>query len=386
MRVSRQWSLTLVVAGLVLAGCSESASESGAPASTGQAAVTSDAVVAKPEKGPSEPGIVTTDASGLEEPRVEATAPGSGADEMSATEITSLLFGTSVDITASATQARREDEGRERERIIGECMAAQGFDYLPAPVADIEVIQPPDEGIDPTSREHAEKYGFGAGGAIIVVGYGADPNAEYVASLSPSARDAYGVALRGDLPDIDAPEDADPQAVRDMYPELATPQGCEGEAFRQLTSGRVDLVRRELVDELDELNERVDADRRIVNAKAAWVGCMAGKGHAYRTIDAMYDDIDERRSPSPREGAGDGSDPEIGGGEIDAEAGLDSNDGPALSLVLVEADAYESNVAVDNWDCGGTTQFLLFNEVLAEHRDKFIAENLDAIRAGLADS
>lgn len=384
MRVSRQWSLTLAVAGLVLAGCSDSASESGAPAPDGQAAVTSDAVVAKPDKDPSEPGIVTTDAGGLEEPRVEATAPGSGADEMSATEITSLLFGKSVDITASATQARREDEGRERERIIGECMAAQGFDYLPAP--NLEVIQPPEEGTDPTSREHAEKYGFGAGGAVIVVsGYGADPNTEYVASLSPSARDAYEVALRGDLPDIDAPEDADPQAVRDMYPELATPQGCEGEAFRQLTSGRVDQVRRELVDELTELTERVDADPRIVNAKAAWARCMAGKGHAYRTIDAMYDDIDERRSPSPREGAGDGPDPETGGAEIDAGAGLDSNNGPALSLVLVEADAYESNVAVDNWDCGGTTQFLLYNEVFAEYSDRFIAENLDAIRAGLAD-
>jgi len=195
------------VAGLVLAGCSESASESGAPAPDGQAAVTSDAVVAKPDKDPSEPGIVTTDAGGLEEPRVEATAPGS----------------------------------------------------------------------------------------------------------------------------------------------------------------------------------RVDADPRIVNAKTAWVRCMAGKGHAYRTIDAMYDDIDERRSPSPREGAGDGPDPETGGAEIDAGAGLDSNNGPALSLVLVEADAYESNVAVDNWDCGGTTQFLLYNEVFAEYSDRFIAENLDAILAGLAD-
>lgn len=42
--------------------------------------------------------------------------------------------------------------------------------------------------------------------------------------------------------------------------------------------------------------------------------------------------------------------------------------------------------AVDNWDCGGTTQFLLYNEVFAEYSDRFIAENLDAIRAGLADS
>ena len=58
-----------------------------------------------------------------------AVAADSGAP--TADEIAELLFGFGDIENAEAAQAQYEQEERERQELIAECMAAQGFEYTP---------------------------------------------------------------------------------------------------------------------------------------------------------------------------------------------------------------------------------------------------------------
>ncbi len=321
--------------------------------------------------------------------------------DMSVEEITELLFPAFDETTAEEQQAQWEDEERQRQQIIAECMAEQGFEYIPVDYGDSFFFGGIDEGIDPTSREWAETYGFGfTTFAFEDEGFEeqaeewVDPNQDYVDGLSEGARDAYYEALYG------TPPEYDPSMTEEEYdqlfeenPELFAPQGCDGEAWEATNSyAQLDDVYFALSDEFDELYERVEADPRIAAFQQEWAECMAGKGHAYSDMEDMYEHLSERSNElwnyddwvDPLEGM---TDEEIQNlfdtateDELD-ELFAGPEPDPELQAEIQE---WEIALALDSFDCGGTSQWEQWDEIYQEYQALFIEENLGAIQAALA--
>jgi hypothetical protein len=322
-------------------------------------------------------------------------------EDMSADEIAELLFPAFDENSIQDQQAQWEDEERQRQQIIVECMTAQGFEYVPVDYGDAAFFGGSDDELDPTSREWAETYGFGyttftfdEDDAADEADAWVDPNQAYVEGLSDSARDAYFEALYGAPPEFD-PNMTD-EEFEQLYaenPELFEPQGCEGEAYRETNDfAELDAVFFALSNEFDELYERVEADPRIAAFQQEWAECMAGKGHAYRDMEDMYDALGERANELWT--VDDYVDPFEGLSEEEIEAIIDNSTDEELDALfagpepdpelLAETQEWEIALALDSFDCGGTSQWDEWEEIFSEYQQIFIEENLDAIQAALA--
>ncbi|MEM9464509.1 MAG: hypothetical protein AAGA90_04020 [Actinomycetota bacterium] len=320
-------------------------------------------------------------------------------EDMSVEEITELLFPTFDENSIEEQQAQWEDEERQRQQLIAECMAGQGFEYIPVDYGDQAFFGGIDDEIDPTSREWAETYGFGYTTFTFDEGEieadpWVDPNQDYIDGLSDSARDAYFAALYGTPPEFD------PNLTEEEYdqlfeenPELFEPQGCDGEAWEATNSyAQFDDVYLALNDEFEELYERVEADARIASWQQEWAECMVGKGHAYADMDDMYEHLGERSNELWN--YDEWEDPTAGMTEEEIENLIDTSTEEELAEFFAgpepdpelqaEIQEWEIALAVDSFDCGGNSQWELWEEIYAEYQQVFIEENLDAIQAALA--
>jgi len=155
------------------------------------------------------------------------------------------------------------------ENLIRDCMKTQGFDYVPQDPAAQEAALLGGQGL---SKEDFEKqYGYG-----ITTLYEqrreqavAGPNKAIRDSLSEADRKAYDKALHGDDPTatfVDALDTGD-------YSRLG---GCIKTATDQVFGGAE--VLESLSAKLDELDEKMRADARMVTAVKDWSACMREKG------------------------------------------------------------------------------------------------------------
>ncbi len=155
------------------------------------------------------------------------------------------------------------------ENLIRDCMKAQGFDYVPQDPAAQEKALLGGQGL---SKEDFEKqYGYGITTLyeqrrkLAVAG----PNKAIRDSLSEADRKAYDKALHGDDPTAtfaDALDSGD-------YSRLG---GCTKQATDQVFGG-ADVLQ-SLSAKLDELDEKIRADARMVKAVKDWSACMREKG------------------------------------------------------------------------------------------------------------
>jgi hypothetical protein len=155
------------------------------------------------------------------------------------------------------------------ENLIRDCMKGQGFDYVPQDPAAQEAAL---LGGQAMSKEDFEKqYGYGITTLyeqrrnLAVAG----PNKAIRDSLSEADRKAYDKALHGDDPTatfFDALDSGD-------YSRLG---GCLKTATEQVFGGAE--VVQTLSDKLDELDEKMRADARMVKAVKDWSACMREKG------------------------------------------------------------------------------------------------------------
>lgn len=165
------------------------------------------------------------------------------------------------------------------EDLIATCMAGQGFDYTP--------IDYPAMGLDLTgetlglawgSKEFAEQYGYGIT-TNPALGEDAaqpeDPNAEYVAGMTPTEQEAYYTALYGEH----HAEMSDPRAIAEAgwdWRDL----GCTGSAQNEVLSG--DAAQEDqfaaLQQEMTLMMEAAAADPRLAQVNADWAACMADAG------------------------------------------------------------------------------------------------------------
>jgi len=155
------------------------------------------------------------------------------------------------------------------ENHVRDCMKAQGFDYVPV---DPNAQQAALVGAAGMSKEDFEKqYGYG-----ITTLYEqrrkqavAGPNKAIRDSLSDADRKAYDHALYGDDPTATFAEAVD----TGDYSRLG---GCIKAGTDQVFGG-ADVLQ-SLSSKLDELDQKIRADARMVKAVREWSDCMREAG------------------------------------------------------------------------------------------------------------
>ena len=187
------------------------------------------------------------------------------------------------------------------EGLIRDCMTAQGFEYTP---------------VDPQAREQAltgkarlsdeefqKQFGYGISTLFGRAGPQSDPNDRYRRTLSEADRAAYDRALGGDNPKATFAEALD----SGDFSELG---GCTKQAGDSVYGG-ADVLNA-VVGKLDQLDQRIVEDQRMVRATEKWSTCMADKGFRYDEADAIDEDLAKRFQaivPGARPGATAAPDP-----------------------------------------------------------------------------
>ncbi len=192
------------------------------------------------------------------------------------------------------------------QQQIAECMAAEGFEYIPFVPAEVGGGFAFDEFDE---EEYVKTYGFGVSTWVIqeqeMFGedgedpWANDPNMEIVDAMDDFEREEYYRVLYGGEPDIIAntpQEELDAMTEEELmafYDEAYMnwqPDGCQNEAYEEAYGGgEADMAFwEEFGQDFEDMYSRVESDPRIVKAQESWSGCMADKGYDYATQDDMY--------------------------------------------------------------------------------------------------
>ena len=187
--------------------------------------------------------------------------------------------------------------------LTKECMNAAGFEYVPPPATSTPTV-----GRD--TREERESRGFGlsmSGSSSGDDPQQADPNADYVSSLSSEAKQAYFLALNG-------PVDPRPKYLEDA--------GCDGSSQAKYLP-RIDRVD-ELNRKLGDLQARLDSDAEVVSIQASYRECMKAAGYNIGTSKDIIDEIYSK---------------------------LAALSDPANPDALAQIREFERSAALADWDC-----------------------------------
>jgi len=335
-----------------------------------------------------------------------------------------LGFDTSPNFDAAEEQEKYQEQEREAQQRIAECMRAEGFEYTPVDYSEINsfeeaALNEPEWGSD----EWVETYGFGISTQRFsqaqvgpdLIGYDdsftqeyedfEDPNQDYVESLGPEEQNAYYEVLYGAEtgPDIDfenMTEDEINQAYDDYYQNEYVATGCQNVAYEEIyeeggifgEDSEFMRFQNEFGDELEELFNRVESDPRLVEAREKISTCVSDKGYPeYIDEQSVYEDIDNRMNDL--DSFGNFRDPFMDFTEEEMEAMSEEDfdrifeevNTETLSdsdlALLGEIQTYELGLAAAVNECGGgffgTTSEL--NEIRAEIEQEWLDANRDRI-------
>jgi hypothetical protein len=169
------------------------------------------------------------------------------------------------------------------EGSIQACMKAQGFDYIPVdPFAQRAALTGKARISD---EEFLKQFGYGITTFFGKGNQQSDPNDAIRKNLSPADGAAYDRALFGDSPGLTFAEAADTDATNELG-------GCTRQATDQVFGGTAVLA--SLQKKLDELDERVLEDQRMVKAIEKWAACMSAQGYQYEEPDEIDTDLMKR--------------------------------------------------------------------------------------------
>jgi hypothetical protein len=194
----------------------------------------------------------------------------------------------------------------EIQQKIAECMAAEGFEYIPFVPSDVGGGFEFDES---DQEEYVKTHGFGVSTWVLqeeAFGYDEesdpwadDPNREIQDAMDELEREEYYRVLYGGEPPIieETPQEEldamTPEELDQFYMEAYEnwqPDGCEPRAYEEaFGGGESDMAFwEEFGEDLDEVFMRVESDPRIVEAQQGWSACMAAKGHDFADQEEMY--------------------------------------------------------------------------------------------------
>ena len=170
------------------------------------------------------------------------------------------------------------------QNSIAACMKAQGFDYVPVDsvAQQAALVGKPNM----SDAEFEQQFGYG-----ITTLYGrasaqTDPNASIREGLGQADQAAYDRALSGGKPDETFAHAVD----SGDFSQLG---GCTKKATDQAFGGTALL--QTLQRKLDELDDSILADQRMVRAQEAWRACMKdATGSDYEDSEAIEEEIRQR--------------------------------------------------------------------------------------------
>ena len=169
------------------------------------------------------------------------------------------------------------------EAATRDCMRAQGFQYTPIdPYAQRAKLL---GNARITDEEFLQQFGYGISTLWGRGRNAADPNERARLALAPADRRAYDSALWGENVGASFTEAVDSG-------NFAKLGGCTRTATEKVFGGSQVLT--ELQGKLDELEERILQDQRMVRAIEAWSRCMAGRGFRYEEPESIDSDMFKR--------------------------------------------------------------------------------------------
>ncbi|MFN0029136.1 MAG: hypothetical protein ACKV2O_18415 [Acidimicrobiales bacterium] len=327
-----------------------------------------------------------------------ACGGGDGADgEVTAAAASSPiaeLLGFSADpADQGAQQQRYMEQEREVQDAIAACMAEEGFDYTPVDPSTFMGPVGAVEDLPYDSREFAEKYGLGMSTRFeenftvpSPADMPVDPNQAMIEGLSESQREAYYKALHGEQPQFDPTETPDSMMAWE-------PSGCDGDARKNIDKSQG--FYQEFGEQMGEIYERIENDPELVAAEKKWATCMADKGFEYENPQAMHEEASTKMNAlmgmqeatmattMVASAESDGESVETGvtivpGGGMGSPPEVDPEQ-------LAEMQAWETKVAVANWDCSKDLNKLR-QTVQARYEQEFIDANRDKIDAILRNN
>jgi hypothetical protein len=169
------------------------------------------------------------------------------------------------------------------EAAIAQCMKNEGFDYIPIDPFAARAALVGSSRLSDT--DFLKQFGYGIS---TLWGRGnpqADPNQRLRATLGPADRRAYDRALWGENTGATFQEAVD----SGHFDRLG---GCTLKATEQVFGGAQVLT--QLQGKLDELDDRILEDRRMVKAVERWSSCMAAAGYRYEDPDEIDADLFKR--------------------------------------------------------------------------------------------
>jgi hypothetical protein len=169
------------------------------------------------------------------------------------------------------------------EGAIRDCMKAQGFEYIPVdPFAQRAALTGKARMSD---EEFLKQFGYGISTLFGRGSKQSDPNDRIRKSLSAADRAAYDRAVFGESPGLTFQEAID----NDRASELG---GCTRKATEDVFGGPTVLA--SIQGKLDQLEERITQDQRMVRAAEKWSACAADKGFRYDEPEDIDADLIKR--------------------------------------------------------------------------------------------
>ena len=169
------------------------------------------------------------------------------------------------------------------EAAIGECMKSQGFDYVPVdPLVQRAAITGSSRLSD---TDFLKQFGYGIS---TLYGRGSpqsDPNELARSSLSAPDRAAYDRTLWGENTGVTFTQAIDTG-------DFTRLGGCTKQATEATFGGTRTLTL--LQSKLDDLDQQIVQDQRMVRAAERWSECMASAGYPYAEPDDVDVDITKR--------------------------------------------------------------------------------------------
>ncbi|MGH2943231.1 MAG: hypothetical protein ACRDLN_10730 [Solirubrobacteraceae bacterium] len=207
-----------------------------------------------------------------------------GSDDTASTSTQQAATGGTVEDQLGFTRRGVAAASAKVENSIAACMKADGFDYVPV---DSVAQQAALTGkANMSDEEYEQQFGYG-----ITTLYGrgtaqSDPNATIRSQLGRADRAAYDRALSGGRPEqtfllaVDTGE----------FTELG---GCTKRATDAVFGGA--RLLQTLQRKLDELDDSIAADQRMVRALEAWRACVkSATGTEYEDDESIEEEIAQR--------------------------------------------------------------------------------------------
>jgi hypothetical protein len=170
-------------------------------------------------------------------------------------------------------------------------MAELGWEYLPVDHTTQEYFDPFE---DVGEAEWAATYGYGATTFILDDPFlefeqdaaefeWTDPNESYVTALSDIEREQYYEDLYGSYEEPEIDPDTGEYLEEDFF--FDPDNGCYNQASAEIyglgPEGGTESDYEDLFDLFDQLQEKIEADPRVIEAEGQWSSCMADKGFTY---------------------------------------------------------------------------------------------------------